>query len=234
MISKISLNSPIRRILFLLFIALVPAIMQAKPFRIIIDPGHGGDADKGAIFGNLEEKDLNLKLAKILGDTLQKQGVQVILTRETDAAMGLKERIELIEKIKPDLFIAIHFNSEVMLGTTRGFEIYYPSDDFSSKPEKYLPKYHRNNISFNLGRLFYSKFLKSALHETYGMPLNLFTSKSIMLFDETTVPGLLLEMAYLTSADDRACVENANYMDDAAAFISSTVIKIIGQNSRNN
>ncbi len=62
--------------------------------RICIDPGHGG-YDPGAIGNSLKEKDLNLNLSKMVAGRLMFYGVDVIMTRTTDADLGLYERCEI-------------------------------------------------------------------------------------------------------------------------------------------
>ena len=56
---------------------------------IMIDSGHGG-IDPGVVgIGDLQEKDVNLKIAKALAQELEKEGYQTILTREEDKGLYL-------------------------------------------------------------------------------------------------------------------------------------------------
>src|SRR5699024_7515689 len=57
---------------------------------IVLDPGHGG-ADGGAKGGNsVDEKEITLKVAKLLKEKLEQAGALVYLTREED--MDLADR----------------------------------------------------------------------------------------------------------------------------------------------
>ena len=47
----------------------------------------------------------------------------------------------------------------------------------------------------------------------------------LKLFEETTVPGLLLEIAYLTSPEDRACIEHKEFVADIAWYIYDAIKK---------
>lgn len=90
--------------------------------RILIDPGHGGK-DPGMVgIGGVEEKQINLELALILGRLLENQGFEIIYTRTTDVglydedadnkkAQDMRRRCELIEEKKPLLTVSIHQNS---------------------------------------------------------------------------------------------------------------------------
>ena len=89
---------------------------------VVIDAGHGGaDPGKVGVDGSLE-KDINLKIAKKLALFLTAAGVDVVLTRETDAGLydenvsnkkvqDMKNRVALIEEKKPALTVSIHQNS---------------------------------------------------------------------------------------------------------------------------
>lgn len=82
-----------------------------KVKTIMIDPGHGG-ALSGAI-GKMgtREKDVTLDIAKRLRDRLKKHGrFHIIMTRDRDVMIPLKDRIELARANKADLFISIHVN----------------------------------------------------------------------------------------------------------------------------
>jgi len=79
---------------------------------IVIDPGHGG-RDPGAIGpSGVMEKDVNLALAKATATALRQQlGVKVLLTREDDRYLGLRERTEYANRVGADLFISLHANA---------------------------------------------------------------------------------------------------------------------------
>ena len=89
-------------------------IIQAfglKVRTIMIDPGHGGSFN-GAV-GKLgtAEKNLTLDIAKRLRDRLRNYGsYDVLLTRENDTTISLRERVDLARSSKADLFVSIHLN----------------------------------------------------------------------------------------------------------------------------
>lgn len=104
---------------------------------ITIDPGHGGK-DSGAVgIGGLKEKDVVLKIAKLLRDELKREyGLEVFLTRESDIFLSLEKRSAIANNNKSDIFISIHTNSG-RRRNAKGFEVYYlnkqPSDDFAEE-----------------------------------------------------------------------------------------------------
>lgn len=89
---------------------------------IMIDSGHGG-MDPGVVgIGGLQEKDVNLKIAGYLAKELEKEGYEVLLTRETDKGLydensgnkkvqDMQNRCAMIRENKPLLTVSIHQNS---------------------------------------------------------------------------------------------------------------------------
>lgn len=83
-----------------------------KITKIVLDAGHGGH-DHGAPGQFSHEKDLTLaitlKLGSIIRDSMH--GVQVIYTRTTDEYPELKERHEIANQAKADMFVSVHINA---------------------------------------------------------------------------------------------------------------------------
>lgn len=89
---------------------------------IVVDSGHGG-IDPGVVgIGELEEKSVNLKIAKYLEKYLQKEGYEVVMTRNTDTGLyeegsrnkkvqDMQNRCALIKEKKPLLTVSVHQNS---------------------------------------------------------------------------------------------------------------------------
>jgi N-acetylmuramoyl-L-alanine amidase len=119
------------------FVALAPSPARAvtghiakRPFRIVIDPGHGG-SDHGAIYRapgsrrSVAEKTVTLALARQAAKQLRAQGYSVILTRDSDRDVGLPARTALANKLGADVFMSIHMNSDVQGGgAAEGIETY--------------------------------------------------------------------------------------------------------------
>lgn len=84
---------------------------KTAPSRItiMIDPGHGGE-DPGAVGpSGLREKDVNLKVARLLSQTINAQkGMRALLTRDEDIFIPLGVRVAKARQVKADLFISIH------------------------------------------------------------------------------------------------------------------------------
>lgn len=95
-----------------LVVLAMPSQALAKDFVVVIDAGHGG-RDQGASGDVAKEKDINLSVAKLLGDMINENidNTKVVYTRSTDKYLTLQERADIANKAAGDLFISIHVNS---------------------------------------------------------------------------------------------------------------------------
>ena len=84
--------------------------LKLKNKVILVDAGHGGK-DPGAVSGKLFEKEAALNMALMLKKNLEKCGAKVIMTREKDTYVSLKDRVSISNFENADLFISIHLNS---------------------------------------------------------------------------------------------------------------------------
>ncbi len=97
---------------------------------IVIDAGHGG-RDPGAVdAAGRREKDIVLTFARTLRDTLRKRGYTIVMTREDDRFLRLRERVEVARKAHASLFISIHADKFRRRGV-RGLGIYTLSEEAS-------------------------------------------------------------------------------------------------------
>lgn len=81
------------------------------PPIVVIDAGHGGERDSGAVFGGREEKNDNLALALAVGEILKKNGVDVIYTRTEDIYQQPFEKAQIANQAGADYFVSLHRNS---------------------------------------------------------------------------------------------------------------------------
>ena len=99
----------------------IAAGFQKNPM-LVIDAGHGG-SDPGMVgIDQIEEKTINLEIAKKVKLLLEKNDFQVVMTREADIGLydseisnkkvqDMQKRIELLRMYQPELCISIHQNS---------------------------------------------------------------------------------------------------------------------------
>lgn len=91
---------------------------------VALDPGHGGN-DPGAIgVSGVYESTVNLRIAALVKQKLEAQGVRVVILRTGNTTLSLDDRRKLARQSGADLFVAIHNNSSTS-GKTSGTEVYY-------------------------------------------------------------------------------------------------------------
>lgn len=96
---------------------------------IALDPGHGGEED-GANYYGIQEKDLNLKLAKLVQMELQEyRNVDVMLTREDDEEVSLWERANRATSGNADILLSMHFNASVS-HKSNGASVYISTGEY--------------------------------------------------------------------------------------------------------
>lgn len=115
--------------------------------RVVLDPGHG-DTDVGTIGVSTGryEKEVNLEIGLKLRDALKKEGVEVVMTRESDAPIAaadeaditkrkeadMQKREQIITDAKADMYIGVHQNS-FESADARGPQIFYYTDSATGK-----------------------------------------------------------------------------------------------------
>lgn len=106
------------------------AILPLSLRTVVLDPGHGGENEGTKAPGGLVEKEVTLDIAQRLGDLLTASGYQVVLTRQSDASLSLRDRAELANRRRGDIFVSIHVNW-LENRQLRGLETFYlgPTND---------------------------------------------------------------------------------------------------------
>lgn len=114
----------------------IPAEKPKPPGKrlIVLDPGHGG-ADPGAISRRgVMEKNVVLAVAHELRRQLEATGrYDVIMTRDEDSTLRLRERLAIARHGKGDLFLSLHADNLIAAPEVRGVAIYTLSEDASNR-----------------------------------------------------------------------------------------------------
>ncbi len=91
---------------------------------VVIDPGHGG-TNTGApgVHEHVFEKSLTLAIARDVKRRLQNRGVRVVLTRDKDEYLTLRQRVAYANRVDAALFVSIHLNASPAHSQS-GYETY--------------------------------------------------------------------------------------------------------------
>ena len=181
---------------------------------IYIDPGHGG-RDPGAIYKDIYEAPINLEISKILAQKLEKLGAIVYLTRTGDYDISdtnawnkkhsdLQNRVNLIENANADLYLSIHLNADTS-NKWKGAQVFY--DDVNDK-NKILAETLQESFKKNLKSTRTVKEIS-----TYYMYRRI-----------KNVPGALVEVGFLTNANERYLLRQNSYQNKVCDAIIEGVL----------
>ncbi|MCP4898549.1 MAG: N-acetylmuramoyl-L-alanine amidase [bacterium] len=109
---------------------LEPSVIPLSVRRIVVDPGHGGKDGGTSPSRGLSEKNLTLDIGLRLRRLLEASTYEVVMTRTSDETVSLRERADLANDSRADLFLSIHVNW-LPDRNARGVETYFagPTDD---------------------------------------------------------------------------------------------------------
>lgn len=152
--------------------------------RVVIDAGHGGVTDPGAIYYGRREKDDNLKLALAVGDILADNGVDVVYTRIDDVYDTPYEKAEMANNAEADYFVSLHRNAS----------------DNPQKPSGVLSLvYEDSGIP---GRL--ARGINAELAKTGFADLGVSERPGLVVLRKTKMPSVLVEVGFIDNpADNR-------------------------------
>jgi len=215
--------------------------MPLRPVQIVvIDAGHGGK-DPGAIgVGGLREKDINLRLSRLVGKELKQRGFNVVYTRTDDRFLSLEERTVVAEAARGDLFVSIHANAS-RRKKTRGIEIYYLDQNHErhsldvAARENGVSRGELDSLQRTLARLriseasSHSSRLASYVHDAMvpavehrykGVrDLGVKQGPFYVLF-LSSMPSILVETGFLTNRGDAKLLRNEKYLSTLASSMA--------------
>lgn len=212
--------------------------------RIVIDPGHGGH-DPGAKARGIAEAELVLDVALRLEKLLLKQaGVEVVLTRRTNAFVPLEQRTEIANRDGADLFLSIHANASAD-AAARGVETYFLN--FAANPEaeavaarenagaaknmRHLPEIVKAialNNKIDESRDFagaVQRSLHGQLRKANKDLKNLGVKQApFMVLIGATMPSILAEISFLTNRQESNLLKTEKYRQQIADALFTGVM----------
>lgn len=170
---------------------------DVKPIQVMIDAGHGGH-DPGAIsLSGKYEKDVTLPIAKKVKERLSRESlIEPILLRSEDTYTSPAQRAEEANRLGVDLFVSIHANTAPS-SSVKGTETYYWRDD---------------SVEF-------ANIVHEELLSAIGSADRKVKQEKFVVVRDTTMPAALLELGFLTNAEDEAKLYNEQVQDRIADAI---------------
>jgi len=181
---------------------------QAKPLsgiKILIDPGHGGPEDGGAVSPvGIREKTVALTVSKLVQQELVNRGANVVMTRVEDVDLDLPPRLEMIQKEEPAIAISIHYNALPDNGDaikTKGVGAFW-----------FHPQAHSLAI-------FLHNYLVAKLNRpSYGVFWN-----NLAMTRPTVTPSVLMELGFMINPEEFEWIVNPTEQKKLAEAIAQGV-----------
>lgn len=225
------------------------AALKKRRVRIVLDPGHGGK-DPGAIGRRgLKEKDVTLKLSKLLRDRLSRniKASSVITTRDTDEFIPLEERTAIANKNDADLFVSIHINASPRK-SANGIETYIlniANDEEARRVAERenatsrkavddleyiltdLMKTAKTNDSVLLATAVNGNVLNSLGSKYRGVKSNGVKGAPFYVLVGTRMPAILVEVSFISNPVDEKRLRDERYLRAVADGISKGIIEYL-------
>ncbi|WP_017718378.1 N-acetylmuramoyl-L-alanine amidase [Kamptonema formosum] len=172
---------------------------------VVVDPGHGG-GDAGAIgIGGLREKDIVLDISRQVAAILEQQGLQAVLSRQDDREIDLEPRVQLADRVNATLFVSIHANAiDMTRPDVNGIETYY------------------YDSGYDMARTIHNSVLQAT-----GAPDRGVRSARFYVLRKTSMPAVLVEVGFVTGAEDAPKLADPAYRTRLAQAIARGVMQYV-------
>lgn len=184
---------------------LPPYAGYLRGWRVVLDPGHGGDAHReGYKRGptNLREAEVNWEVAQFLEQFLVAAGADVRLTRSGDVDVGLIERAEVANTWPADVFVSLHHNAADRV-TANYTTVWYHGRPDDEPANLDVARYLAHSVAEVL-----------RLPETSANPLKsdlLMYPQGFGVLRALRVPGCLVEASFFTHPAEEQRLRSRNY-----------------------
>ena len=242
------MNKKITALFVLLLLLPFAANAANKKFVLVIDPGHGGK-DAGALGAFSKEKNINLNVAMAFGRNVQRNcpDVKVIYTRTTDVFIGLKERAEIANRNKADLFISVHTNALPGGRQAYGMETYtlgmhragdnldvakrenaviLIEKDYKQSYQGFNPNSSESYIMFEFmqdrnmaNSVDLAKMVQRETCAAANRPDKGVHQAGFLVLRETSMPSCLIELGFITTPDEERLLNDKARIENIATGI---------------
>ena len=221
---------------------------------IVIDPGHGGRDPGASGPTGLREKDVTLDVAKRLRYRLEKTtNYRILLTREDDRKVTLKERVRFANAQGADLFISLHVNY-LPMEKHRVIETYYfgPQSDpealrlaeMENRDSEYSMGDFRTTIekigntfkyqeSRQLATLIQKSLYGNIRRENLSMLSSGIKTAPFVVLLGVDMPSVLTEISTLSNRDEEKQLSKGAYRDRIARYLEQGIVEYLGSTPQN-
>lgn len=153
------------------------------------------------------EKDIVLSVSEQTGAALQRCGIQVIYTRETDKYMSLSERAAVANKAGADAFVSVHCNSADN-AAARGTETY---------------AFSKQSKGYPLAKVVHQELIAVTGTVDRGVK-----TANFAVLRETAMAAALVELGFISNVDEEQLLQNAGWQCKVAEAIAKGIVQHLG------
>ncbi|MFN8579822.1 MAG: N-acetylmuramoyl-L-alanine amidase [Gemmatimonadaceae bacterium] len=234
---------------------------KAEPL-VVVDAGHGGPdrGMSGPIGGRwMYEADITLQVARRVRDALKERGVRVVMTRDRDTLIALRDRGRIANQAKGSVFLSIHVNAANLRwkqpGEARGFETYFLAEaktederrveELENEATKYEAEAGADAgdpVSFILNDMKQNEHLRESsdlaatvqrsLRTVHPGPSRGVKQAGFRVLVSAYMPAALVEIGFGTNADEARYIGSPDGQRDLARAIADAVVTYLAQLNR--
>lgn len=166
---------------------------------IALDAGHGG-VDGGASVGDVKESDITLAIVLKAKEIFEKNGINVILTRETKDDLcddefvkreDMSKRVKKVHDSNAQLLLSVHLN-KFSVERYRGAQVFYSKTNESNR-------YLADRIQDNLIRFLNNTDRKIVQRD------------NIFLLNKVTIPSCIVECGFMSNQEELKLLQTEEY-----------------------
>jgi N-acetylmuramoyl-L-alanine amidase len=191
----------------------------------VLDAGHGGH-DAGAVSPWAREKDCNLALARRVKARLEKAGLKVVMTRNSDVFLTLGQRVKIANETPDCLFVSIHHNSGRR--AAKGIETFTLAPHGTTSPfartrrREALAGNNQDSANIALATAIHSRAIRNTGAVDRGIQRARFS-----VLCTITRPAVLFEGGFVSNPEEGRLITSPAYQDKLADSISHGIVNYI-------
>ena len=170
--------------------------------KIVIDAGHNGLSDPGAVYNGRRESDDTLRLAMAVGEILSRSGYDVDYTRTGNINQSVIQKAQLANDTNADLFISIHRNMSEVPGSYHGVQ----------------------SLVYDLNgqKLTMAEAINKNLEGVGFRNINVEARPNLAVLRRTKMPAILVEVGFIDNAEDNKLFDTR--LDEIAQAIADGIM----------
>jgi N-acetylmuramoyl-L-alanine amidase len=242
--------------------AFPPGVLALGVRRVVIDAGHGGDHPGTVSDDGLAEKNITIDIARRMARVVVAHGFEAVMTRHFNETLSLRERVDVANNRRGDIFVSIHVNAFASADAL-GIETYFVGPTAGSEHDALAERENqhadyalgdmrtllehvyadaRREESRRLARAVQSALVHAARTENPDVVNRGVKMAPFVVLAATEMPAVLAEVSWLSHADEVNRLRTPQYRQLLAEALASGVVSFAhlritdqkGQNTRGN